>query len=67
LKSSIFGENPVGRFLPPADNGFKPQVAGVLKDFNFQSMQYAIAPFGLYIAPDSVTWSIAGVLLVCKD
>ncbi|HEY8781771.1 MAG TPA: ABC transporter permease [Mucilaginibacter sp.] len=60
------GENPVGRFLPPADNGFKPQVAGVLKDFNFQSMQYAIAPFGLYIAPDSVTWSMPGCCLYAK-
>ena len=63
------GENPVGRFLPPANNadkGAAPQVAGVLKDFNFQSMQYAIAPFALYIVPDSVTWSMPGCCLYAK-
>jgi putative ABC transport system permease protein len=66
VKKFNLGENPVGRFLPPASNGFKPQVAGVLKDFNFQSMQYVVAPFALYIAPDSVTWSLPGCVLYAK-
>jgi putative ABC transport system permease protein len=62
------GQNPVGRFLPPAFSSEKnkTQVAGVIKDFNFQSMQYAIAPFALFILPDSVTWSMPGCSLYAK-
>jgi putative ABC transport system permease protein len=62
------GENPVGRFLPPANGNdkSKTQVAGVLKNFNFQSMQYAIEPFGLFVVPDSVTWSMPGCSLYAK-
>jgi putative ABC transport system permease protein len=60
------GENPVGRFLPLINGSGKTQVAGVLKNFNFQSMQYAIEPFGLFVVPDSVTWSMPGCCLYAK-
>ncbi|MDB5024716.1 MAG: hypothetical protein JWP78_2471 [Mucilaginibacter sp.] len=41
--------NPVGSFLKSGSQAI--EVAGVVKNFNFGSMQYAIQPLGLFIAP----------------
>lgn len=42
-------------------------VAGVLKNFNYTSMEYAQAPIGLFIAPDSSSfWSRVGCNLFVK-
>jgi putative ABC transport system permease protein len=60
------GENPVGRSLPSDNGGSGIPVAGVLKDFNFQSMQYAVAPFALFVVPDTATWSMPGCSLYAK-
>ncbi|RFZ84476.1 ABC transporter permease [Mucilaginibacter terrenus] len=43
--------NPVGSFIESGEERF--EVTGVLKNFNFSSMQSAIQPLGLFIAPDT--------------
>ena len=43
--------NPVGVFVQSGNQ--RVEVAGVLKNFNFNSMEYAMQPLGLFIAPDS--------------
>jgi putative ABC transport system permease protein len=57
--------NPVGATLKSGSNTLI--VAGVLKNFNYTSMEYAQAPIGLFIAPDSSSfWSRVGCNLFAK-
>jgi len=46
--------NPVRSFIE--SDGRKIEVAGVLKNFNFSSMQYAIEPLGLFITSDTASY-----------
>jgi putative ABC transport system permease protein len=46
--------NPVGSYIQAGDH--KIEVAGVVKDFNFSSMETAIQPLGLFIMADSSTY-----------
>ena len=43
--------NPMGAYV--LSNGQKMEIAGVLKDFNFTSMEFAIQPMALTIAKDT--------------
>ncbi len=43
--------NPVGAFVKSGSR--KVEIAGVVKNFNFGSMEYAIEPLGLFIVPDT--------------
>jgi putative ABC transport system permease protein len=43
--------NPVGSFVKSGSRNV--QIAGVVKNFNFGSMEYAIQPLGLFIVPDA--------------
>lgn len=43
--------NPVGAFVKSGSQNL--EIAGVVKNFNFGSMQYAIQPLGLFIVPDT--------------
>ncbi|HVW95078.1 MAG TPA: ABC transporter permease [Mucilaginibacter sp.] len=47
--------NPVGSYVQSGDRKFK--IAGVLKNFNFSSLQSEISPMCLYIAPDTKLFS----------
>lgn len=53
--------NPVGSMI----NG-SVQVAGVLKDFNYTSLQYAQGPFGLFLGSDSKLMGPHGCNLFVK-
>jgi putative ABC transport system permease protein len=49
--------NPVGSFIKSGPESV--EVAGVVKNFNFGSMEHAIEPLGLFIAPDTIRfWSM---------
>jgi putative ABC transport system permease protein len=57
--------NPVGATLKSGSDMLI--VAGVLKNFNYTSMEYAQAPLGLFIAPDSSSfWTRVGCNLFVK-
>jgi len=43
--------NPVGSYIQSGTQ--KVEVVGVVKNFNFSSMEYALEPLGLFIAPDT--------------
>jgi putative ABC transport system permease protein len=43
--------NPVGAFIKSGEKNL--EIAGVVKNFNFGSMAYAIQPLGLFILPDT--------------
>jgi putative ABC transport system permease protein len=57
--------NPIGSTLEAERQG-KLQVAGVVKNFNFKSMQYAVEPFGLFVVPDNFVWQDPGCSLYAK-
>ncbi|HVS91616.1 MAG TPA: ABC transporter permease [Mucilaginibacter sp.] len=44
-------QNPVGMYMKAGNDNL--QIVGVLKDFNFSSMERHIEPLGLFIAPDT--------------
>lgn len=44
-------QNPVGMYMKPGNDNL--QIMGVLKDFNFGSLEQPIEPLGLFIAPDT--------------
>ncbi|OOQ61844.1 ABC transporter permease [Mucilaginibacter pedocola] len=57
--------NPVGSYIQAGDQMF--EVTGVVKNFNFSSMQSTIEPLGLFIAPDTTTvWAKLGCSLFAK-
>jgi putative ABC transport system permease protein len=57
--------NPVGTYIESGDQKF--EVTGVLKNFNFSSMQSTIEPLGLFIAPDTTKqWAKIGCSLFAK-
>ena len=57
--------NPVGTYI--ASGPDKNEITGVVKNFNFTSMQYAIQPLGLYVVPDTSSfWSRVGCNLFAK-
>jgi putative ABC transport system permease protein len=57
--------NPVGSYIQSGDQKF--EIAGVLKNFNFSSMQSTIEPLGLFIAPDTTaSWAKIGCSLFAK-
>lgn len=59
--------NPIGSFLESGPE--KTEVAGVVKNFNFGSLQDEVQPLGLFIAPDtSKAWlrGIGGRYLLAK-
>jgi putative ABC transport system permease protein len=47
--------NPIGSYAQSGDRKFK--ITGVLKNFNFSSLQSEISPMVLYIAPDNMLFS----------
>jgi len=58
--------NPIGKIV---DFGGKQkyEVAGVMKDFNFHSLQNTAGPLCLFIAPDTAaSWGVAGGCLFAK-
>lgn len=57
--------NPVGSYIESGDQKF--EITGVLKNFNFSSLQSEIAPLGLFIAPDTTSyWSKVGCNLFAR-
>lgn len=57
--------NPVGSFIQSGTQ--KIEVAGVIKNFNFNSMEYAMEPLGLFIADDTNKfWSKVGCNLFAR-
>ena len=58
--------NPVGSFVKSGSRNM--EIAGVVKNFNFGSMAYAIQPLGLFIVPDTHPyWTMgAGCYLFAK-
>ena len=57
--------NPIGSLLKLGSEQL--EVVGILKNFNFTSMQYAAQPLGLLIAPDTSSfWSKSGCTLFAK-
>jgi len=57
--------NPVGSFIDMGTE--KAEITGVLKNFNFSSMQSAIQPLSLFIAADTTKyWSKAGCNIFVK-
>ena len=57
--------NPVGTYLNDGRNNV--QIMGVVKDFNFTSLQQPIAPLGLFMAPDtSRFWTKFGCSLFAR-
>jgi putative ABC transport system permease protein len=57
--------NPIGSFIKK--DGVRYQVSGVVKNFNFGSMQYAIQPLCLFIAPNTkADWGTVGGCLFAK-
>jgi len=44
-------QNPIGMYMKPGNDDV--QIVGVLKDFNFSSMEQSIKPLGLFTAPDT--------------
>jgi putative ABC transport system permease protein len=57
--------NPVGRFVKSGGDNF--EIAGVIKNFNFGSMEYAIQPLGLFIASDTTKfWGKVGCNLFAR-
>jgi putative ABC transport system permease protein len=43
--------NPIGAFVKSGERNL--EIAGVVKNFNFGSMEYVIQPLGLFIVPDT--------------
>lgn len=57
--------NPIGSFIKVGSD--RLEVTGVLKNFNFGSMQYAISPMALSTIPDSTSlWGKLGCNLFAK-
>lgn len=57
--------NPVGSYIETGTEKF--QITGVLKNFNFSSMQSTIEPLGLFIAPDTTKdWAKVGCSMFAK-
>jgi len=57
--------NPIGSIIQSGTQ--KIQVAGVVKNFNFSSMEFAMQPLGLFITPDSSRfWSRIGCNLFAR-
>ncbi|RWY50124.1 ABC transporter permease [Mucilaginibacter gilvus] len=57
--------NPVGSYINTGNEKF--QITGVLKNFNFSSMQSTIAPLGLFISPDTTkNWAKVGCSMFAK-
>jgi len=50
--------NPVGTFVKSGTRNI--EIAGVVKNFNFGSMEYAIQPLGLFIAPNTLQYWTMG-------
>src|SRR5581483_11444242 len=50
--------NPVGAFVKSGSQNL--EIAGVVKNFNFGSMEYAIQPLGLFITPDTLRYWTMG-------
>jgi putative ABC transport system permease protein len=50
--------NPVGTFVKSGTRNV--EIAGVVKNFNFGSMAYAIQPLGLFIAPNTLQYWTMG-------
>jgi len=47
-------QNPVGMYMKTGNDNL--QIVGVLKDFNFSSMEQSIKPLGLFTAPDTANF-----------
>jgi putative ABC transport system permease protein len=58
IENLHLSSNPVGSFLKSGTQIV--EVAGVVKNFNFGSMQYAIQPLGLFIASDTLRFWTTG-------
>ncbi|MDB5000910.1 MAG: hypothetical protein JWR76_1987 [Mucilaginibacter sp.] len=57
--------NPIGSFIKSGKD--KIEIVGVLKDFNFTSMQYAVKATGIFVVPDNTPmWSINGCSLFAR-
>jgi len=57
--------NPVGTYIKTGNDNV--QIMGVVKDFNFTSMEHAIEPLGLFMAPDTARfWAKYGCNLFVR-
>ncbi|MFI5159862.1 MAG: ABC transporter permease [Sphingobacteriales bacterium] len=57
--------NPVGTYIKAGNDNL--QIMGVVKDFNFTSMEHSIEPLGLFMAPDtSRFWTKYGCSLFVR-
>lgn len=65
IKDLHLPANPVGSFIKTGND--RIEVAGVVKNFNYSSMESAIGPLGLYIASDTASaWGRVGCNLFAR-
>jgi putative ABC transport system permease protein len=65
IKDLHLPANPVGSYIKTGND--RIEVAGVVKNFNFSSMESAIGPLGLYIASDTASaWGRVGCNLFAR-
>jgi len=58
-------QNPVGMYMKAGNDNL--QIMGVVKDFNFTSLEQPIAPLGLFMAPDTAKfWGKYGCRLFAR-
>jgi len=59
-------KDPVGSYLESERPKIRLQIVGVLKNYNFRSMQFAIQPFALRAVPDNFIWNDPGCCMYIK-
>jgi len=59
-------KNPIGSYLESERPKTRLQIMGVLKNYNFRSMQFAIQPFALRAVPDNFIWNDPGCCMYIK-
>ncbi len=65
IKGLHLPANPVGTYITSGPG--KNEITGVVKNFNFKSMEFAIEPLGLYVVRDTSSfWRMAGCNLFAK-
>jgi putative ABC transport system permease protein len=65
IKDLHLPANPTGSFIKTGDRQI--EIAGVVKNFNFSTMESAIGPLGLFVAADTTSaWGQAGCNLFAR-
>ena len=66
LKKLQLPANPVGKVIQSGSQ--KVEIAGVVKNFNYTSMEYAMQPLGLFLASDTSKFLVEmGLQFICPD